>query len=199
MTETTPPSQPVNERAAAAMKQFLEALGLDLQQLGMEKTPYRVAEAFARFFSGLRQSPDDEWSRTIHTESNGLVLVRNIRFYSMCEHHLLPFFGVVHIAYKPKDGQIAGFGHFVNAVRILARRPQLQERMTEDLCQSISRGLQADGVLVLVKATHLCMSMCDELAADTNIVTVSSAGCLRSGTAAYEDAWRMVTAEEETH
>ena len=119
------------------MRQFLEALGLDLQALGMEKTPHRVAQAFADFFSGLKENPDDEWQDPIATQTDGLVVVRNIRFHSMCEHHLLPFFGSVHVAYYPKKGTIAGFGHFVRAVDILARRPQLQERMTDELCQSI--------------------------------------------------------------
>ena len=80
-----------NEKAVAAMRQFLEALGLDLQALGMEKTPHRVAQAFGEFFSGLRENPDDEWQAPIATQSDGLVVVRNIRFHSMCEHHLLPF------------------------------------------------------------------------------------------------------------
>ena len=85
-----------NEKAVAAMRQFLEALGLDLQALGMEKTPHRVAQAFGEFFSGLRENPDDEWQAPIATQSDGLVVVRNIRFHSMCEHHLLPFFGSIH-------------------------------------------------------------------------------------------------------
>lgn len=93
-----------NERAVAAMRQFLEALGLDLQALGMEKTPHRVAQAFADFFSGLKENPDDEWQDPIATQTDGLVVVRNIRFHSMCEHHLLPFFGSVHVAYYPKKG-----------------------------------------------------------------------------------------------
>lgn len=80
-----------NERAVVAMRQFLEALGLDLQALGMEKTPHRVAQAFADFFSGLKENPDDEWQDPIATQTDGLVVVRNIRFHSMCEHHLLPF------------------------------------------------------------------------------------------------------------
>ena len=84
-----------NEKAVAAMRQFLEALGLDLTALGMEKTPHRVAETFARFFSGLQENPDDEWNNPIVTQSKGLVSVRNIRFHSLCEHHLLPFFGTV--------------------------------------------------------------------------------------------------------
>lgn len=186
-----------NEKAVAAMRQFLEALGLDLQALGMEKTPHRVAQAFGEFFSGLKENPDDEWQAPIATRTDGLVVVRNIRFHSMCEHHLLPFFGTVHVAYYPKNGTIAGFGHFVRAVDILARRPQLQERMTEELCQSICRGLDPEGVLIVVKATHLCLTMLDRLAIDSNIVTTASSGCLKEGTAAYNQAWKMLMEEEK--
>lgn len=186
-----------NEKAVAAMRQFLEALGLDLQALGMEKTPHRVAQAFGEFFSGLRENSDDEWQAPIATQSDGLVVVRNIRFHSMCEHHLLPFFGSVHVAYYPKNGTIAGFGHFVRAVDILARRPQLQERMTDDLCQSICRGLNPEGVLIIVKAIHLCLTMRDRMAIDSNIVTTASSGCLKEGTAAYDQAWKLLMEEEK--
>ncbi len=179
------------------MRQFLEALGLDLTALGMEKTPHRVAETFARFFSGLQENPDDEWNSPIVTRSNGLVSVRNIRFHSLCEHHLLPFFGTVHIVYYPKANRIAGFGHFVRAVDILARRPQLQERMTEELCQSIVRGLDPEGVLIVVKATHLCLTMRDQLAIDSNIMTTASTGCLKEGTDAYKEAWKLVMEETQ--
>jgi GTP cyclohydrolase I len=179
------------------MRQFLEALGLDLQALGMEKTPHRVAQAFGEFFSGLKENPDDEWQAPIATQTDGLVVVRNIRFHSMCEHHLLPFFGSVHVAYYPKNGTIAGFGHFVRAVDVLARRPQLQERMTEDLCRSIRRGLDPEGVLIIVKATHLCLTMRDRLAIDSNIVTTASSGCLKEGSAAYDQAWKLLMEEEK--
>lgn len=177
------------------MRQFLEALGLDLKKLDMEKTPQRVAQAFGSFFSGLQEDPDAEWENPIPAQSDGLVAVRNIRFHSLCEHHLLPFFGSVQIAYYPQDGKIAGFGHFVHAVDILARRPQLQERFTQQLCQSITRGLEARGVLVIVRATHLCMTMLDKMAIDSGIVTVASSGCLKEGSEAYNQAWKLLTEE----
>lgn len=191
-------TSPVNEQAVRAMRSFLEALGLDLKALGMEKTPYRVAESFGQFFSGLQENPDDQWQHPITTQTKGLIAVRNIRFHSMCEHHLLPFFGTVHIAYYPTDGKIAGFGHFVEAVSTLARRPQLQERLTEELCQSLTRGMNPAGVLVVVKATHLCLTMRDRLAVDTDIITTASAGTLAEGTEAYDLAWKLLM-EDEAH
>ena len=188
----------INEKAVQAMHDFLEALGLDLQHLGMKKTPQRVAEMYTQFFSGLQENPDDQWQQPIITQSNGLVAVRNIRFHSLCEHHLLPFFGTVHIAYYPKNGKIAGFGHFVDAVDTLARRPQLQERLTDELCQSLMRGLHPEGVLVVVQATHLCLTMRNRLAMDTGIITTAATGTLAAGTAAYTDAWQIIM-EEDTH
>lgn len=191
MTQVTTGSC-VNERAVRAMKEFLEASGLDLAALGMEKTPYRVAEAFGQFISGLRENPDDQWKQPIVTQTRGLVVVRNIRFHSLCEHHLLPFFGTAHIAYYPSGGKIAGFGHFVDAVDVLSRRPQLQERMTHELCRSICRGLQPAGVLVVIEATQLCLTMRSRLAMDTAIVTTASEGTLAEGTAAYGEAWKLL-------
>ena len=161
----------VNEKAVQAAGEFLQALGLDLKQLGMEKTPYRVAMAFSHFFSGLREDPEDCWGELIPTQSDGLVAVRNIRFYSMCEHHLLPFFGTVHIAYYPAEGRIAGFGHFAEVVDVLARRPQLQERFTYEICKAVQDGLGARGALVIVRGTHLCLSMRNHLGGDSDIIT----------------------------
>lgn len=182
----------VNQKAVQAMQDFLEALGLDLTALGMEKTPYRVAEAFGQFFSGLREDPKARWGSLIETESNGLVAVRQIRFYSICEHHLLPFFGTVSIAYCPHEGKIAGFSHFAEVVDVLARRPQLQERFTADICQAVTEGLQADGALVIVQGTHLCLSMRNRQGSDSDIVTQASYGCLVEGTEAGREAWKLL-------
>lgn len=180
------------EKAVQAMQTFLETLGLDLKVLQMEKTPNRVTDAFINFFSGLWKNPDDEWAQPIQTEVDGLVAIRNIRFQSMCEHHLLPFFGTVHIAYYPHKGKVAGFGRFVSAVETLTKRPQLQERLTQELSLSLCRGLQPEGVLVVVEATHLCMTMMHGLAGDTNIITTATAGIIQSGSDMYHQAWNLL-------
>lgn len=188
MTEQTE----VNEKAVQAAGDFLQALGLDLKQLGMEKTPYRVAMAFSHFFSGLKENPENCWGELIPTQSDGLVAVRNIRFYSMCEHHLLPFFGIVHIAYYPAEGKIAGFGHFAEVVDVLARRPQLQERFTYEICKTVQDGLGARGALVIVRGTHLCLSMRNHLGGDSDIITQAGLGCLADGTDAGHQAWKLL-------
>ena len=184
-----------NAKAIAAMKEFLEALGLDLRELGMEKTPMRVAQAYAEFFSGLKEDPKEKWGDLFMTQSNGIVAVRNIHFHSICEHHLLPFFGTVHIAYCPQHGKIAGFSHFADVINVFALRPQLQERMTDQICKSIDSGIGSRGTLVVVKATQLCLTMRNHIAQDSNITTASSSGCLAEGTPEYRDAWKLLMQE----
>ena len=186
----------INETAVKAMQEFLEALGLDLHELGMEKTPQRVAQTYAEFFSGLRKDPADQWGDFFTTPSEGIVALSNIRFHSICEHHLLPFFGTVHIAYCPRDGKIAGFSHFVDVVDIVTHRPQLQERMTDQIRCSIDNGLQSQGTLVIVRATQLCLTMRSQQAQDAVTITVSSSGCLAKGTAQYTEAWNLLMQEQ---
>ena len=112
----------MNEKASAAMRRFLEAMGLDLAACGMEKTPERVTEMFELLFSGCGEDASSAWGELFETKARGLTAVQHIPFYSLCEHHLVPFFGEVHIAYLPKDGKVAGFGRFVHVVNLLARR-----------------------------------------------------------------------------
>ena len=185
----------MNQTAVKAMQEFLEALGLDLHELGMEKTPQRVAQAYAEFFSGLRKNPADQWGELFTTPSNGMVAVRDIRFNSICEHHLLPFFGTVHVAYCPRDGKIAGFSHFADIVDTFSHRPQLQERMTDQIRCCIDEGLQPKGTLVIVKATQMCLTMRNHLAQNSVTVTTSGSGCLSEGMAQYSGAWKMLMKE----
>lgn len=187
----------VNEKAVHGIQEFLEALGLDIASLGMEKTPYRVAEAFQQFFSGLSKDAGSALGDLIDTDTKGIVVVRNIRFFSLCEHHLLPFFGTVHIAYFPRDGKIAGFSHFADVVDILARRPQLQERFTEHLCRVLTERLNAKGVLVIVKATQLCVTMRSPSGADSTILTSAASGCLQEGEKEHEKAWNLLMERNE--
>ena len=129
------------QAATDGIRQFLNAWGIDLEKTGMADTPMRVVEAYGEFFSGLNRTDEDLWKNPIQTDTTGIVALRNLEYYSLCEHHLLPFFGTVSIAYLPKNGKIAGFGRFADAVAVYARRPQLQERMTEELCRSIEKAL----------------------------------------------------------
>ena len=117
-----------NEKAVQAMRAFLEALGLDLEQCGMGRTPERVAGLYADLFDGLGKDSNGIWGERFPSETKGIVAVRHIPFYSVCEHHLLPFFGEVSLAYLPHDGEVAGFSKFVKLVECYAHRPQRTRR-----------------------------------------------------------------------
>ena len=138
-----------------------EALGPDLEQCGMERTPERVARLYGDLFWMALAKTRLPFGERFASETKGIVAVRHIPFYSVCEHHLLPFFGEVSLAYLPHDGQVAGFSKFVKLVECFAHRPQLQERMTAQLTAAIREGLEAEGVLVVVEAEQLCMTMRD--------------------------------------
>ncbi len=174
------------------MQEFLEAIGIDLQAAGMEKTPARVTEMYAGLFDGYGTDTDKVWGELFSAENDGIVAVRDIPFYSMCEHHLVPFFGRVSIAYKPHDGMIAGFSKFTKMVEIISHRPQLQERMTEEIAQAVEKGLAAEGVLVIMEAQQLCMMMRGDMANGTRTITSASRGCLRKDSHMYQQAWNML-------
>lgn len=181
-----------NERAVRAMRDFLEALGIDLAACGMEKTPERVAKMYASLFDGLGCDTKDLWGELFHTGADGLVAVRHIPFHSMCEHHLVPFFGEVSIVYLPRDGQVAGFGKFVKLVDRLTHRPQLQERLTAQIAHAVADGLGARGVLTVVTAQQLCMTMRDSRAHGTQTVTSEYTGAFATDHGLCQQAWSLL-------
>lgn len=180
------------ERAVRAMGEFLEALGLDLKAAGMEQTPERVAKMYALLFSGCGQTTAPLWGEVFETESRGLVAVRHIPFYSTCEHHLVPFFGEVQLAYLPHEGKVAGFSKFTKLVETLARRPQLQERLTRQIAVAVEADLAAEGVMVVVSAQQLCMMIRGELSLGTRTVTAESRGRLREESGLQQQAWQLL-------
>lgn len=138
---------------------ILEAIGEDPNREGLVDTPKRVAKMYEEVFSGLAQDPK-EFFETIFSENHDeLVLVKDIPFFSMCEHHLLPFYGYAHVAYIPKNGKVAGLSKLARAVEAVARRPQLQERITSTVADAIMEKLDAKGVIVVIEADHMCMTM----------------------------------------
>lgn len=182
----------MNHKAIKAMQDFLEAVGIDLQAAGMEKTPERVAGMYEYLFNGIGRSTAEVWGELFKAENDGIVAVKDIPFYSMCEHHLVPFFGRVSIAYKPHEGIIAGFSKFTKMIEIISHRPQLQERMTEEIAQAVEQGLGADGVLVIVEAQQLCMTMRGDMAHGTRTITSACRGCLKKDSQSYQQAWNML-------
>ncbi|WP_410208752.1 GTP cyclohydrolase I FolE [Fusobacterium sp.] len=154
---------------------ILEAIGEDTHREGLIDTPKRVAQSYSEFFSGIHQDPREELKKTIDTDKKDMIIEKNIDFYSMCEHHFLPFFGTVDIAYIPNK-KIIGFGHIITALEILAKRPQLQERLGSELADCIFEVLQCEGVMVIIKARHLCMTMRGSKKENSRIITVACRG-----------------------
>jgi GTP cyclohydrolase I len=168
-------------RVEAAVREFLIGIGEDPEREGLKETPARVARAAAELFSGLAEDPRQELQARFDLGHQELVLVKDIAFYSVCEHHLLPFFGVAHLGYIPAaDGRITGLSKLARLVRGYARRPQVQERLTSDIADALMECLDARGAIAVVSAEHLCMSMRGVKAAGAKTVTSAVRGALRS-------------------
>lgn len=142
-----------------AVKMILEAVGEDVEREGLLDTPKRVSKMYAEMFGGLNEDPREFFSTVFHEEHEEFVLVKDIPFHSMCEHHLVPFYGKAHIAYIPKDGKVAGLSKLGRCVESVARRPQLQERITSTVADTIMEMLAPQGVYVVIEAEHMCMTM----------------------------------------
>ena len=148
------------ERAEKAVRELLLACGENPDRNGLQDTPARVARAYLEMFAGLYTDPDEVLGKTFDECHDELVLVTDIPMYSTCEHHLVPFHGVAHIGYIPGvDGRVTGLSKLARLVEVYARRPQVQERMTSQIADALSKVLKPRGVLVVIEAEHLCMAM----------------------------------------
>lgn len=141
-----------------AVRMILEAIGEDPSREGLVETPERVARMYKEIFSGIGSNAEDILSKTFSHNGEDTVVVKDIPFYSMCEHHLVPFFGKAHVAYTP-NGKVAGLSKIARTVDHYAKKPQLQERLTLEVCEDIMKYLDAKGALVVIEAEHLCMNM----------------------------------------
>ncbi len=164
-----------------AVTSIIRAIGEDPEREGLVDTPGRVAEMYAELFAGLGKDPKEELTVGFEEGHREMVILRDIPFYSMCEHHLLPFYGVTHVGYIPNaDGRVVGASKLGRVVEIVARRPQLQERMTSQIADAIFDGIKPDGVAVVIQAEHLCMVMRGIKKSGSNIVTSAVRGTFRS-------------------
>ena len=167
-------------RIEAAVAEILSAIGEDPARAGLQSTPQRVAEAYREFFAGLAVDPLVHLAETVELaddELSELVLLRDIEFRSICEHHLLPFVGRAHVAYVPGT-RVVGLGRLPRVVDTLASRPQLQERLTEEIADALQSGLDPRGVLVVIDAVHGCVSARGVRQAKSSTVTIASRGTL---------------------
>jgi len=142
-----------------AVKDILEAIGENPNREGLKNTPARVARMYAEIFEGIKKDPSKEISVFHNEDHEEMVMVKDIPFYSMCEHHMVPFIGKAHVAYIPTKGKVTGLSKLVRVVEIYAKRLQVQERLTGQIADTLMQSLKPRGVLVIIEAEHLCMSM----------------------------------------
>lgn len=178
---TDAPAAAVDQgRIARAVREILEAIGEDPDRDGLRETPARVAKAYTEFFAGLHMDPADLLATTFDIEHDELVLVKDIPFYSTCEHHLVPFHGTAHIGYIPgRDGKVTGLSKLARLVELYARRPQVQERLTTQIVEALMSHLEPRGAIVVVECEHLCMSMRGVRKPGAKTVTSAVRGQLR--------------------
>jgi GTP cyclohydrolase IA len=164
-----------------AVKELLEAIGENPSREGIKETPRRVAEMYAELFQGFGKDPKVDLGVDFELGHREMVIVKDIPFYSMCEHHLLPFYGVAHVGYIPnKEGRIVGISKLARVVETIARRPQVQERMTTEIADIVYNGLKATGVGVVIHAEHMCMIMRGIKKPGSNVITSALRGTFKS-------------------
>lgn len=168
------------EGVEEAVKLFLTSIGEDPEREGLKETPDRIARACKEIFAGLRQDPKEVLSKQFDVDTEEMVLVRDIELYSVCEHHLLPFHGVAHVAYIPNRGKVVGLSKLARLVEVYARRPQVQERLTQEVADALMDAADARGVLVVTECEHLCMSMRGVKKSEARTVTSAVRGILRN-------------------
>ncbi|MEW5925404.1 MAG: GTP cyclohydrolase I FolE [Candidatus Zixiibacteriota bacterium] len=172
------------EKITKGVKLILEGIGENPDREGLLRTPERVYEFYREIFSGIKAKPEKALKFYTSINKDELIIVRDISFHSMCEHHLLPFFGKVHIAYIPQKNKITGFSNLVKIIEMYSHRPTIQERMTTEIAETIYNSLDAKGVLVIIEAEHLCLTMTGVKKSGSRTVTSAVRGQLR------EDATR---------
>lgn len=175
-----------------AVRLIIEGIGEDPNREGLLDTPKRVAKMYAEVFEGLNQNPDDYFATIFSENHEELVLVKDIPFYSMCEHHLVPFFGKAHVGYIPRNGKVTGLSKLARAVDAVAKRPQLQERITKTIADSLLTSLDPYGVIVVVEAEHMCMTMRGVQKPGSKTVTSAVRGIFEKDPSARAEAMALI-------
>src|ERR1700712_1090920 len=200
MTQPNSPTALVNgsmvfdqERAEAAVRELLYAIGEDPERPGLLDTPARVARAYQEMFAGLYVNPDDVLNTTFDEQHDELVLVKDIPMYSTCEHHLVAFHGVAHVGYIPGvDGRVTGLSKLARLIDLYAKRPQVQERLTAQIADALVRKLDPRGAIVIVEAEHLCMAMRGIRKPGTRTMTSAVRGIFKSDPRTRAEAMSLI-------
>jgi GTP cyclohydrolase I len=192
--ELVPYGPPIDQaRIEKAVREILIAVGEDPDRDGLLDTPARVARAYAEQFAGLRERPEDVLATVFDANHDEMVLVKDIEVYSTCEHHLVPFHGVAHVGYTPNArGQITGLSKLARLVDVYARRPQVQERMTSQIADALMDILEPRGVIVVIEAEHLCMTMRGVRKPGAKTVTSAVRGDFRDSPSTRAEAMSLI-------
>ena len=174
-----------------AVTLLLEGIGEDVNREGLKDTPNRIARMYEEIYKGMDEDAAEHLSKTFSVTSNEIVVVKDITFYSTCEHHLMPFYGKVPIAYLP-DGKVVGLSKLARTVEVYARRPQIQEQMTTQIAEAIMEHLKPQGVMVMVEAEHLCMTMRGVEKPGSQTVTMATRGCFQTDSKLQQYFFEMV-------
>ena len=174
-----------------AVRLLLEGIGEDVTREGLRETPDRIARMYGEIFAGMDEDAGEHLTKTFTVASNEIVLLKNIIFYSTCEHHLMPFYGKAHIAYLP-DGKVVGLSKLARTVEAFARRPQIQEQMTIQIVEAVMEYLKPQGAMVMLEAEHMCMTMRGVEKPGSRTMTVASRGCFQDDPKWQELFFRMI-------
>lgn len=177
-----------------AVLHIIRAIGDDPNREGLVDTPRRFADMYEELFWGMEQDPAEELRVGYEIGHREMVILKDIPFYSMCEHHFLPFYGVVHIGYIPDaEGRVVGISKLARVVEIIAKRPQIQERMATDIADTIEKGLKAEGVAVVIEAEHMCMTMRGIKKPGSSVITSALRGILRKQPASRAEFLALIS------
>lgn len=168
------------KRIEEAVKVILKAIGEDLNRDGLKDTPRRIADMYEEIFAGIGKDPLRELKTYTAKNEDEMIIIKDIPFYSVCEHHLLPFFGKAHVVYIPENNRITGFSSMVRVIDVMAKRPLVQERLTHEIADFFMKYLKPMGVLVVIEAEHLCLSMIGVKKPGTRTVTSAIRGVMKS-------------------
>ena len=179
------------DKIKEAVKLLLEGIGEDVNREGLVDTPERIARMYAEIMSGMDEKPEEHLSKVFTVDNNEMVLEKDIVFYSMCEHHMLPFYGKVHVAYIP-NGKVVGLSKLARTVEVYAKRLQLQEQMTAQIADAIMNCLSPQGVMIVAEAEHMCMTMRGVKKPGSKTVSIATRGVFEENAALQNQFFQML-------